>query len=339
MTVEGIPVASSGALTRRPNPGSRFTVAGLLVMSFGLAVYIVAATSAAAIALISWRTRSSSWLTSLVWYSGIPTVVGFVFLTLGMLRRAARQAESREMTVRSVAGAPIVVGLTAWNDEDAVGRAVEDFRSHPLVTSVFVVENSSTDRTAARAAEAGATVITETLPGYGRVVYRSLQEAARLSPADAVFVLCEGDCTFRSSDIDKLLAYLPHADIVNGTRTASALVSADTQLTPAMMFGNLLAAKFLDIKYPGVSAISDLGTTYKALRVADLRSLLSILDPSVNLEFNAHLLDRSLAHGFTVVEVPVTFWPRVGVSKGGNVNHRRAAKVGFAMLWGIVAGW
>jgi hypothetical protein len=63
------------------------------------------------------------------------------------------------------------------------------------------------------------------------------------------------------------------------------------------------------------------------------------LDPGVNLEFNAHFLDVALAQGCEVVEVPITFHPRVGMSKGGNVNNLRALRVGLRIMLGIVWGW
>jgi len=40
-----------------------------------------------------------------------------------------------------------------------------------------------------------------------------------------------------------------------------------------------------------------------------------------------------------VVECPITFHRRVGVSKGGNVNNWRGFKVGMNMIRGIVFGW
>lgn len=63
------------------------------------------------------------------------------------------------------------------------------------------------------------------------------------------------------------------------------------------------------------------------------------LNPAINLEFNAHFLDTALAEGVSLVECPITFHPRVGVSKGGNVNNRRALQVGLRMMRGIVFGW
>jgi hypothetical protein len=56
------------------------------------------------------------------------------------------------------------------------------------------------------------------------------------------------------------------------------------------------------------------------------------------LEFNAHFLDTAIENGFLIVECPITFHPRVGVSKGGNVSNRRATMVGFRMIKGIVFG-
>ena len=70
-----------------------------------------------------------------------------------------------------------------------------------------------------------------------------------------------------------------------------------------------------------------------------LERLMPSLNPAVNLEFNAHFLDVALATGQKIVECPITFYPRVGVSKGGNVNDRRALRVGLRMKHGLCFGW
>lgn len=70
-----------------------------------------------------------------------------------------------------------------------------------------------------------------------------------------------------------------------------------------------------------------------------LRRLMPCLDSSVNLEFNAHFLDTALDQRLLIVECPITFFPRVGVSKGGNTNNMRAFSVGFRMIRGILFGW
>jgi hypothetical protein len=75
------------------------------------------------------------------------------------------------------------------------------------------------------------------------------------------------------------------------------------------------------------------------MRREAVATLLSIVNPSINLEFNAHFLDTALRHSFSIVECPVTFHARIGVSKGGNVNNLRALKVGLRMIWGLTFGW
>ena len=82
-----------------------------------------------------------------------------------------------------------------------------------------------------------------------------------------------------------------------------------------------------------------MGTTYKLVRRDALAQLMPKLDPSVNLEFNAHFMDVALRENFVLIECPVTFHPRVGVSKGGNTDNRRAMKVGLSMIRGVTFGW
>jgi hypothetical protein len=63
------------------------------------------------------------------------------------------------------------------------------------------------------------------------------------------------------------------------------------------------------------------------------------LDPRINLEFNAHLMDTVLRRHMVLVECPVTFHARVGVSKGGNASGWRALCVGLRMIVGLTLGW
>ena len=147
-------------------------------------------------------------------------------------------------------------------------------------------------------------------------------------------VLCEGDRTFRAYDIEKLLAYAPHADIVNGTRTVEPLRQYLTQLTTFMFYGNMFVGKLLEAKHLGRGTITDVGTTYKLCRREAIIPLLPKLKPSVNLEFNAHFLDTALDNDLVLLECPITFHPRVGLSKGGNVNNWRGLQVGLRMIVG-----
>lgn len=242
------------------------------------------------------------------------------------------------MRATPVTNRGVTVALTAYNDEDSIIPAVLDFLQYPEVRRVIVVSNNSSDATFARAEAAGALTFNETLPGYERCVYRCLTEAAKFDDTDFI-VLCEGDRTFRAAEIEKLLAYAPHADIVNGTRCNEVLREHRTQLSTFMFYGNLFVGKLLEAKHLGRSTMSDVGTTYKLIGRDALKPLLNLVNPAINLEFNAHLLDIALEHGALVVECPVTFHPRVGVSKGGNIDNWRGFTVGLKMIIGITFGW
>jgi hypothetical protein len=274
----------------------------------------------------------------IVWYSGMPIMLGFVLTVADLFllfpaKRTAVQVRQDPLPERRV-----TVALTAYNDEPSIAAAVDDFLRHPLVQNVIVVSNNSSDGTLEQARAAGAIVFNEPAQGYGRCVYRCLSEAIALDQTDLI-VLCEGDRTFRAFDLEKFVAYAPHADIVNGTRTVERLRQYQTQLSTFMYYGNIFVGKLLEAKHLGKCTITDVGTTYKLCRRDALRTLLPALDPSINLEFNAHFLDRALRAGLAVIECPITFHQRVGVSKGGNIDNLRALQVGCRMMLGIFLDW
>lgn len=272
-----------------------------------------------------------------VWYSGIPLFIGLLFVCVDLLLLAGRRGSTPGVRADDLGAATVLVCLTAYNDEESIVAAVKDFRAHPMVSDIVVVSNRSTDRTIELARSAGAIAVDEQRQGYGRCVYRCFSEA--IDRGAELIVLCEGDRTFRAYDLPKFLAYAPHADVVNGTRTVERLRARTTQLSTFIYYGNLFVGKILEAKHLGRSTITDVGTTYKLCRRDALIRLMPHLDPAVNLEFNAHFLDVAITQGLDVVECPITFHPRIGKSKGGNVNNRRALKVGLRMLIGIVYRW
>jgi hypothetical protein len=279
-----------------------------------------------------------AWNDMLIWYSGVPSTLGLGCATLDLaLLLPAKRRNSRRRSVEPVIGRRVVVALTAYNDEQSIGDAVLDFRRHSSVDGVIVVDNNSRDRTFDVAMQHGAKVVKEMKPGYGHCVYRCFQEA--LAEQAQLVVLCEGDMTFRARDLEKLLAYIDDADIVNGTRIVEQLRQYATQLSTFMYYGNFFVGKLLELKHLGRGTFTDVGTTYKLIRRDSLERLMPLLNPDVNLEFNAHFLDTALASGEKLVECPITFHPRVGVSKGGNVSNVRALRVGLRMMAGLCFGW
>ena len=275
---------------------------------------------------------------NLVWYSGIPLIVGLFLIAFDLLFLLENKRDKSPVRFDVVNTDSVTVCLTAYNDEESIALAVKDFLSHPKVARVIVVDNNSKDRTSEFAKEAGAIVVLEEKPGYGQCVYRCYLEGIKYSDTELT-LLCEGDMTFRAFDIDKFLAYIPHADIVNGTRIVEQLREFSTQLTSFMYYGNFAVGKLLELIHLGKGTFTDVGTTYKLCRNDALRKILPYLDPEINLEFNAYFMDSVLTLNHVIVECPVTFSPRIGLSKGGNVNDIRALKVGLRMIRGLLLGF
>ncbi|MDX2359902.1 MAG: glycosyltransferase [Crocinitomicaceae bacterium] len=232
----------------------------------------------------------------------------------------------------------MTVVLTAYNDELSIQESVRDFINHDLVKRVIVVSNNSSDRTIEFAKSAGAITFNETQQGYGACVFRALTEGAKYEDTELT-LLSEGDMTFRAYDIGKFIAYLPHADIVSGTRIVDQLRCGNTQLTNFMFYGNFFVGKLLELKHISHGTFTDVGTTYKLCRNEALHKLLPKLDHSINLQFNPYFLDTALSNQMKVVECPITFHPRVGESKGGNVNNFVAFKLGIKMMYGLIVKW
>lgn len=311
---------------------------GLLLACIGFAMYLFGVLLALPRNLLGGGEQFRAINEWIVWYSGVPLVLGLALAGIDIFVLLSRKRSHRLGVRHDPLSSPrLVVALTAYDDEASIADVVQDFRAHPLVDEVIVVSNRSSDRTLERALQAGATAVNEPQQGYGHCVYRCFQEA--IARGNELIVLCEGDRTFRAYDLDKFLAYAPHADIVNGTRTVERLRARVTQLSTFMYYGNLFVGKLLEAKHLGRSTITDVGTTYKLCRRDALIELMPHLNPAVNLEFNAHFLDVALDYGRDVVECPITFHPRVGVSKGGNVNNARALTVGLRMLVGMTCGW
>jgi hypothetical protein len=319
-----------------------FLLWGVLLVILGFGLYLVGNLMSILRLLLQLGPTYHEWNQDVIWYSGIPTTLGLLLCGIDLIFMLSRKRKSPRWVEGNESGetldSQVTVVLTAYNDEDGIGVAVRDFREHPSVKRVIVVSNNSSDRTFENAEAAGAIVYNETKPGYGQCVYRCFQEALKCEDASIV-VLCEGDRTFRARDIDKFLTYLPHAEIVNGTRIVEQLRAYDTQLNTFMYYGNFFVGKLLEIKHLGHGTFTDVGTTYKVMRREALERLFPYLNPNINLEFNAYFLDTALRTGTIVVECPVTFHPRVGLSKGGNVNTRRAMAVGLRMMRGIFFGW
>lgn len=233
----------------------------------------------------------------------------------------------------------VCVVLTAYDDEKSIGASVKEFLSQRNVVKVIVVDNNSKDTTTRTAIKAGAEVVQESNQGYGFACMRGLYEALIKDGAE-IIVLAEGDMTFRGRDIWKLLPFLDDADLVVGSRTHMAFTDSNSQMDWFYLWGNLFLAKvlelrFFNMKFLAKARFTDVGCTMRAINKCALFKIIDDLSTGGN-HFSPHMMKVALEKGLRVVEVPITFRKRVGISKGASVNRKAALKIGFRMLWHII---
>jgi glycosyltransferase involved in cell wall biosynthesis len=84
----------------------------------------------------------------------------------------------------------VSVIIPALDEEEPIADVVQAVRATGIPREVIVVDNGSTDQTAARARDAGAEVIVEPRRGYGRACAAGVRA---LSPESQIVVFLDGD--------------------------------------------------------------------------------------------------------------------------------------------------
>lgn len=194
--------------------------------------------------------------------------------------------------------------IPTHNEAQAIGRVLADVPSD-LATEVIVVDSNSTDGTPEIAAAMGARVVKEPRRGYGRACLTGLANAT--SPDVIVFL--DGDYSDRPSELPILLAPIiqGHADITLGSRLWP---NRNPGVLPwHQSFGNRLAAGLIRLLYR--LKISDLGP-FRAGR-ADVLHALALEENTYG--WAVEMIVKGSLAGFRIVEVPVSYHPRIGKSK------------------------
>jgi glycosyltransferase involved in cell wall biosynthesis len=98
---------------------------------------------------------------------------------------------------------PVTAVIPAWNEVQTIGAVVFAALDARLVDDVVVVDNASTDATAAMAAAHGARVVCEPTPGKGE----AMRAGVAAAPHARVIVFLDADLVgLRPGHIDRLVA-------------------------------------------------------------------------------------------------------------------------------------
>ena len=223
----------------------------------------------------------------------------------------------------------VSVVVPAWNEEGSVGYVVDDFLPH--VDEVVVADNNSTDRTAEIAREKGARVSSRPLRGYGDALRHGLDEAK-----GDILVLVEADHSFRAKDLGKLLEFMKDADMVMGTRTTRQMVEQGTNMHGVVRWANVIVGKFIEaLWWSQEPRFTDVGCTYRAI----WRDVYERIRPQlvgIGPEFSPELMIEVLRAHRRVIEVPVSYYPRVAGESKHSAGFWQLARTAGKMLRLIV---
>lgn len=218
-----------------------------------------------------------------------------------------------------------LVIIPAFNEACAIGRVIGDI-PNGLVDEVVVVNNASTDATAANARAAGATVLTEPNRGYGYACLRGIAYAKMKQPDIVVFL--DGDYSDHPDEMPRLVDPIRRdvADFVLGSR-----IRGDAEpgaMLPQAQIGNRLACALM--RWVWDAGYTDLGP-FRAIRFRDLLAL-DMQDTTFGWTIEMQI--KAVRAGLRIREVPVSYRQRVGVSKiTGTLSG--TVKASAKILWTI----
>ena len=198
----------------------------------------------------------------------------------------------------------LTVGMLTYNEEESVEKMIDDIRATAPDAQILLVDSSS-DRTPMLAEAKGARVVRQLPPrGHGPAMEVLMYEASRQSDA-LIYIDC--DFTYPTNMINRLHELLEQgADVVNGSRTH--------HYPKAMPVPNFLANRFFAATAQLVHGLptTDVHSGMRGYRSSVIRAF------DFDGEGDALPLDTLVLparSNYDVVEIPIEYSERVGVSK------------------------
>lgn len=218
-------------------------------------------------------------------------------------------------------GHTVAVIIPALNEESSIGYVLDEMPRE--IDHIIVVDNGSTDATAAIASSKGASVVRETHRGYGAACLRGIALLSE-DPPDVV-LFCDADRSDHPDD-----ARVIATSVCNGTAQMciGSRVLGERErgaLTPQQIFGNWLATTLIRLRW---------GTRYTDL--GPLRAITWTLLTEMAMEdrtwgWTVEMQIKAARMNAVILEVPARYRRRIGQSKiSGTVIG--SAKAGYKIL-------
>ena len=237
----------------------------------------------------------------------------------------------------------VLVIIPTYNESESLPGVLDRLRRAVPEAHVLVADDNSPDGTGALADAIAAQ------DDHVHVLHRAGKEglgkaylagfAWGLERGYDVIVEMDADGSHRPEELPRLLAQIPHADVVLGSRwvPGGSVVNWPASRRVLSQGGSLYTRLALGIP------TRDATGGYRAYRASALRALDLETVESNGYCFQIDLLWRALQRGLVVREVPITFVEReAGTSKmSGRIVREALLNVGrwgAAYRWGQVSG-
>jgi len=222
----------------------------------------------------------------------------------------------------------VTVILPTYNERDSIRACIEGFEATGWADEIIVVNNNAATGTSEEVLGTSAKEVHEPVQGYGAAIQRGFLEAK-----GELIIVCEPDGTFLPMDIAKLLSYAADSDFVLGARTAQAFIWTGANMGFFLRWGNYAVAKLMEVLF-NTTCLTDIGCTYRLIK----RKAVAIIQPYFRVKgnfFGPEMMLLAAVKGISMVQIPVNYCPRVGVSSVTG-DRVKAIKLGFRMIWLIL---
>ena len=254
------------------------------------------------------------------------------------VRRAAN-LESTTVSAASydaIAMAPrVALILPALDEEQNVAAMLDELAraTQPdglpglALAQIIVVDNGSTDRTAAVARERGAQVVLEPRRGYGRACLAGI---AAVEPQADIIAFMDADGSDDPAELSRLIAPIERgeADLVLGSRVLGQRETGS--LTPQQQFGNLLATFLMRVFYG--ARFTDLGP-FRAIR-RDALDRIGMRD--TNFGWTTEMQIKAAQHRLRILEIPARHRRRRGGKSKIAGSIRGSLLAAAKIIWTIL---
>ncbi|GAA3929845.1 glycosyltransferase family 2 protein [Litoribacillus peritrichatus] len=227
----------------------------------------------------------------------------------------------------------VCVVIPALNEELSIHQVIQGLlnlkggSNQTIIDEVVVCDNGSTDSTARVAKHAGASVVYEPTPGYGRACLKAIN--ALTEPDIILFI--DADHAFLAHQAMPLISAIARGyDLAIGSRTLGRMEKG--ALTLPQRLGNQLASAFIYGLWH--HEVTDLGP-YRAINASSLDKL-NMQDQTFGWTIEMQI--KAIQHNLQITEIPVDTRRRIGVSKiSGTIKG--SIKAGMGILGMIAKLW